>query len=87
VKLIAFVLVGVIILVAIALVLAYNEDGLHDEAVDHADLGMPDRVLSADDISTLRFRVSLRGYRMEDVDAALDRIEASMRGAGPPRDR
>jgi DivIVA domain-containing protein len=81
VKLIAVVLVGVVILVAVALALAYNDDGLHDETPDHGDLGLPDRPLTADDISGLRFRVGMRGYRMEDVDAALDRIAQSMRGS------
>jgi DivIVA domain-containing protein len=80
VTLVAVVLIGVVILVAVALGLAYNDDGLREEAVDHADLGLPDRPLTADDVSGLRFRVGFRGYRMEDVDAALDRIEAAMRG-------
>jgi DivIVA domain-containing protein len=78
--LIVVVLLGVAILTGVALVLASRDDGLNEEPVDHGDLGLPDRPLTADDISSLRFRVGLRGYRMEDVDAALDQIAASMRG-------
>lgn len=85
--LILLVLLGVAILVVVALVLAFNEDGLHDEPIDHGDLGLPDRLLNADDIHRLRFRIGLRGYRMEDVDAAMDRLAESMRDAEPPTDR
>jgi DivIVA domain-containing protein len=80
VALIATVLVGVVLLVGVALVLAFHDEGLPDEAVDHGDLGLPDRPLTAADLSGLRFRVGLRGYRMEDVDAALDRIAQSLDG-------
>jgi DivIVA domain-containing protein len=78
VALIATVLVGIVLLVGFALVLAFHDDGLPDETVDHGDLGLPDRPLTAADVAGLRFRVGLRGYRMEDVDAALDRIAQSM---------
>jgi DivIVA domain-containing protein len=87
VTLILLVLLGVAILVAVALVLAFNEDGLQDEPPDYGDLGLPDRLLDADDIPRLRFRIGLRGYRMEDVDAALDRVAQSMRDTEPRADR
>jgi DivIVA domain-containing protein len=86
VTLILLVLLGVAILVVVALVLAFNEDGLQDEPPDYGDLGLPDRRLDADDIPRLRFRIGLRGYRMEDVDAALDRVAQSMRDPGPIQD-
>jgi DivIVA domain-containing protein len=75
------VLVGVVLLVAFALFLAFHDDGLPEDGVDHADLGLPDRALTAEDIPTLRFRTGFRGYRMEDVDAALDRLTESLRAA------
>jgi DivIVA domain-containing protein len=93
VTLILLVLLGVAILVVVALVLAFYEDGLQDEPPDYGDLGLPDRLLDAEDIPRLRFRIGLRGYRMEDVDAALDRVAQSMRDAastpdpGPRADR
>lgn len=82
--LIAVVLVGVLILLAVALVLAYRDDALPDDPVDHGDLGLPDRPLTADDVAALRFRTAVRGYRMEDVDAALDRLTDALRGAEQP---
>jgi DivIVA domain-containing protein len=81
VAIIGLVLVGLVVLVAIALFLAFHDDGLPEDAVDHADLGLPDRLLTADDVAGLRFRTGLRGYRMDDVDAALDRLAQSLRAA------
>jgi DivIVA domain-containing protein len=81
---IVILLLGVALLVGFGVLLTVREGGLRDEDVDHGDLGLPDRVLTADDIGGLRFRTGLRGYRMEDVDAALERIAASMRTAESP---
>jgi DivIVA domain-containing protein len=83
VDLIAIVLVGFGVLLGVGVLLSRADGGLHDEPLDHADLGMPDRPLTADDIAGLRFRTGMRGYRMEDVDAALERITASLRGPVP----
>ena len=82
--LIVLVLVGVVVLAGVALTLSYSDRGLSEEPVDHGDLGIPDRTLTADDVAGLRFRTGARGYRMEDVDAALERITAAMRAAEPP---
>lgn len=84
--LIATVLAGVVLLVGFALVLSNREDGLPEETIDHGDLGLPDRPLTAADIPQLRFRVGFRGYRMEDVDAALERVAQSL-GAPQQRDQ
>jgi DivIVA domain-containing protein len=81
VGLITVVLVGVIVLVGVALVLTLHDDGVRNEAEDHGDLGLPDRLLTADDIPALRFRTGARGYRMQDVDAALEQIAVSLRAA------
>jgi DivIVA domain-containing protein len=81
VGLIIVVLVGVVIVLGAALALSLTEGGLRHEPVDHGDLGLPDRPLTADDIATLRFRTGIRGYRMEDVDAALDRVAESLRAS------
>ena len=35
---------------------------------------LPDRPLTADDISTLRFGITLRGYAMAQVDDVLERL-------------
>jgi DivIVA domain-containing protein len=84
VTLIVLVLVGVAVLIGVALVLSFKDDGLPDETIDHGDFGIPDRPLTPDDIPRLRFRIGWRGYRMEDVDAALDRVAESMRREAPP---
>ena len=80
-KTIALVLIGVVILIAVAVVLAVIDRGYEPESVDHRDLGLPDRPLRSDDIGGLRFRVGWRGYRMDDVDAALDRLAEALRDA------
>ena len=73
------VLGGVVVLLGIAFVLARNVDVFPDEPDDAADRGVPDgRPLRSDDIPHLRFRVGLRGYRMSDVDDALDAIKLAM---------
>ena len=43
---------------------------------------LPDGELSAADLRRVRFPLALRGYRMADVDALLDRL-AREREAGP----
>ena len=75
---------GIVVLVGLALVLARNLPVLDDEAEDVADNGLPaDRLLRSDDIPRLRFRVGLRGYRMSDVDAALEAVRRSLAAAEP----
>ena len=85
--LIAVVLVGVVVLIAAALVLTLHEGGWQNEPEDHGDLGLPDRLLRAEDIQSLRFRTGARGYRMQDVDAALERIAQSLRAAQQSSDK
>jgi DivIVA domain-containing protein len=82
--LIVIVLVGVVVLAGVALALTLSDGGLGEESVDHADLGLPDRPLRAEDISSLHFRTGARGYRMEDVDAALERITEALGPSQPP---
>ncbi|HVW81162.1 MAG TPA: DivIVA domain-containing protein [Mycobacteriales bacterium] len=76
------VAVGVAVLIGIALLLAVTDQPMSDEPVDRLDSGLPDSaadgLLRAADIPRLRFRVGLRGYRMDDVDAALARIQAAL---------
>lgn len=78
------VVIGVAILTGLAVMLAMTDRGLADEPVDRMDDGLPDGLLRAADLPGLRFRIGLRGYRMDDVDAALERIHASMRAVEDP---
>ena len=46
---------------------------------DRPDLGLPEgRALEAGDLRTVRFPLALRGYRMSDVDALLDRLATEL---------
>jgi DivIVA domain-containing protein len=76
------VLGGVVVLLALAFVLGRNLETLPDEEDDAIDRGLPeDRLLRSDDVPRLRFRVGLRGYRMSDVDDALDALQAALAAA------
>lgn len=39
---------------------------------------LPDRGIAADDVRKMRFAMSLRGYRMSDVDWALERLASEI---------
>src|SRR3954470_19047520 len=72
------VLGGLVVLLVLAYLLSRDSATIDDEQVDSVDAGLPpDRLLRSDDISRLRFRVGLRGYRMSDVDAALAAAQLS----------
>lgn len=81
------ILVGVAVLLGVAFVASRPDvGGLDDEDTDHADIGLPDgRLLRSDDIARLNFRVvsgwrgTLRGYRFADVDAAMAKVEETLR--------
>lgn len=72
---------GAVVLGAIGWLLATVDDGLHPAPPAQPDLGPVDRPITADDVPALRFRLALRGYRMTDVDAALDRLAEALRAA------
>jgi DivIVA domain-containing protein len=76
------VLVGVAVLLVLAFVLSRDVEVFDDEPEDSVDSGVPDgRALRSEDIPRLRFRVGLRGYRMADVDAALDAVQRALAAA------
>jgi hypothetical protein len=82
------VIVAAAVLVGVAFVVSRDMAGLDDPGTDAKDLGLPaDRPLRSDDLPHLRFRAvsglrgGLRGYRFDDVDAAMSRIEESLRAA------
>ncbi|WP_435745956.1 DivIVA domain-containing protein [Nocardioides sp. SYSU DS0663] len=74
----------------IAMVAAGRGEPLQDVDHDRVPSRLPtDRTLGPDDLRRVRFPMALRGYRMADVDALLDRLarehEAAReaRGEGP----
>jgi len=76
------VLVGLVVLLALAFALSRDSATIDDEPVDSVDGGLPaDRLLRSDDIPRLRFRVGLRGYRMSDVDSVLAAAQLSLAAA------
>lgn len=75
---VVFVLFAVLVILGAVLVFA----GRVDPAVTTDDrpsaAPLPAGPLTAADIRGLRFRVGLRGYRMQDVDAALAAMAAEL---------
>ncbi|AUH40791.1 DivIVA domain-containing protein [Streptomyces sp. CMB-StM0423] len=76
-----FMLIAMVAVVAaVTVVLAGNgEEELTEPLPDRLhDPLPPDRPLGRADIDALRLPVALRGYRMDDVDDALDRVAAEL---------
>jgi len=68
-------LLGVLAVLFAAAVVATRGGGeLAEAPADAADLGLPDGPLRASDVEALRFPLAVRGYRMAEVDAALERL-------------
>ena len=74
-------LLGAVILGAMGWLIAAYDDGMDPADPARPDLGPIDRQLAASDIPALRFRLAFRGYRMSDVDAALERLGESLQQA------
>jgi DivIVA domain-containing protein len=65
------IVLGALVLIGFAVMLSLLGDTLEPEEADSPDLGLPiGRPLTSADVARLKFRTGLRGYRMEDVDAA-----------------
>lgn len=72
-----FAVLIVLALGAVALVAAGVGSPMAEEYGDRPDALVPaDRPLGADDLRRVRFSVTLRGYRMSEVDALLARLAA-----------
>jgi DivIVA domain-containing protein len=90
-------ILGVLVALFLAAALATRDDAaLVPASQDLADLGLPAGPVAVDDVRTVRFGVALRGYRMSEVDVALERLAeelerrdrriAELEGAGPAVD-
>jgi hypothetical protein len=65
------IVLGALLLIGFAVMLSLLGDTLEPEEADSPDLGLPaGRPLNSADLPRLKFRTGLRGYRMDDVDAA-----------------
>ncbi len=72
--LVAVALVGVVAAVAVGRL----RGGLEEPVRSRRDNALPAGRLEPADLGRARFSVGLRGYRMDEVDAALDRVQAEL---------
>jgi DivIVA domain-containing protein len=73
------VLAVLAVVFGVAVVLTGRAEGLSEEGRDLADTGIPrDRPMTPHDVVGLRFALAFRGYRMSEVDDALDRLAAEL---------
>ena len=74
-----FMLAAIVVITVIALLAVGKLGELPDTTSDRAPLALPDdRVLTNNDVDSLRFNVGARGYRMDEVDVVLDRLSAEV---------
>ena len=76
---IVFMLAAIVVITVIALLAVGKLGELPDTSSDRAPLALPDdRVLTNEDVDSVRFSVGARGYRMDEVDVVLDRLSAEV---------
>lgn len=75
---VVFTLCGIAVVALVALVAVGRLGGLPDAAPQRAALQLPEGMLRGSDVDRVRFGVGLRGYRMDQVDAVLDRVSANL---------
>lgn len=73
------VLAAALVLFLIGAAATGRLSGLSDAQVDRADTGLPEGRLAVDDVDTASFTMAFRGYRMEEVDKALDQVVAELK--------
>lgn len=79
-----FAILLVLVLGAIAMVAAGRGTPLAPEYDDRPDVSVPAGRIVGDDLRRVRFSLALRGYRMSEVDALLDRLAAQLEADGAP---
>lgn len=81
-----FAVLIVLAMGGVALLAAGKGAPLADVYDDRPDVDVPaDRPVAADDLRRIRFSIALRGYRMSEVDALLDRLASQL--DSPPEQR
>lgn len=76
---ILFVLVALVVIAAAFMLAAGRFGGLPDVDQDRSPDRLPlDGPLAPADVDGVRFEVTLRGYRMDEVDQFLDRMQAEL---------
>ena len=83
-----FAVVIVAVMGGIAVVAAGHGGSMAEVFDDGPDARVPvDGPLTAHDLRRVRFSTALRGYRMSEVDALLDRLAADLETPDDPRGR
>jgi len=78
-----FAILIVLVLGGVAVVAAGRGAPLAEAYDDRPDSGVPaEGPLGADDLRRVRFPLAVRGYRMSDVDALLDRLATQLENPG-----
>ena len=80
-----FVILLVLVLGGVAVVAAGRGEPEEPVFDDRPDVFVPaDRLLGSDDLRRVKFSLAVRGYRMSEVDALLDRLAEQLTDfAGP----
>ena len=82
-----FAVLIVLALGGIAMVAAGRGAPLAEAYDDRPDSGVPaEGPLGADHLRRVRFPLAVRGYRMSEVDALLDRLATQLENSGGPED-
>ena len=76
---VVFLLVGIAVVTAVALLAVGRLGELPEVEPDRAPTLLPEtRLVESDDVDNVRFAVGMRGYRMDEVDDVLDRLAADI---------
>lgn len=80
--------VGIVVVIGVVAVIAAGRDvSMAEVYEDRPDNALPaGRPLSADDVEAVRFTTAVRGYRMDEVDAFLDRVRDQLASHQPAAD-
>lgn len=79
-----FAIIIVLVLGGVALVASGVGAAMPEAHVDRRDVLVPgDGPLGPEDLRAVRFNVTLRGYRMAEVDALLGRLAAELEERAP----
>jgi DivIVA domain-containing protein len=82
-----FAILVVAVIGGVAVVAAGRGATMAETFDDRPDARVPaDRPLTAEDLRGMRFSTALRGYRMSEVDALLDRLAAELTPRQEDRD-
>jgi len=82
-----WVVVLVVVIGAVAVVAAGRGDAMADVYEDRPDMALErGRRLTAADVRAVRFTTAVRGYRMDEVDAFVARMEAELLAGGQAGD-